>query len=32
MSDVVSLASLFLAVSDVKDCVLEYASTGHERG
>jgi serine phosphatase RsbU (regulator of sigma subunit) len=30
MSDAVPLASLFLAVADVKDGVLEYASAGHE--
>jgi serine phosphatase RsbU (regulator of sigma subunit) len=30
MSDAVPLASLFLAVADVKDEVLEYASAGHE--
>jgi serine phosphatase RsbU (regulator of sigma subunit) len=30
MSEAVPLASLFLAVADVKDGVLEYASAGHE--
>jgi serine phosphatase RsbU (regulator of sigma subunit) len=30
MCDAVPLASLFLAVADTTDCVLDYASAGHE--